>query len=397
MNEVPSGYAEAIAPGNMVVQRFVDLRLDSDLTQPPDYFGIPLAAGSVTIDSELTPNGGGFHRVSGRLTVVDEDSRFDDPTARLTPLANNRGWTSPYGTTARVTYGVQVPGYTGFFGDDFFYQSVGTGRLGENMDDGLGELDVPFYDLAEHVSRSKFTAPYIIPAGQNYGDAIIAGVQSRLAINMNADAIVVSTDATTPLIVIDPEQDPWAEFEAMAASIGYVLYFDLAGAPTLIPRPDPSTADPVRSFIHGRDAIVAVSRSLSDDPGYNGVVMRADSSVLPAPLVTVLWDEDADSPTYHLGPYGERPFTTSSPYIANQAQCDDAAAAMLTAVLGLTEQVALSCLPDPALRVNDVVYVYRERRGIPVIDGNYVIQSLTLPQSLAEPMTIQARRQRAGL
>lgn len=395
---VPPGWAQAIAPGSMTVNRYVDFRLQAALTDPPDYFGVPVSGGSVTIDTELTDTGGGFHRVSGRLTVVDDDVRFASPDTRLTPLADNTGWTAPYGTIARVMYGVEVPGYTGFFGDNTFFTPYGTVRIGENQDEQDGSLDLNLYDLAKYVSRNQFDVPYVIGPGQNYVTAVVTMVQSRLPANLLTPVQATSTDQVTPMIVIDPTQDPWVEAEAMMASIGFVIYFDLLGQLTIMPRPDPSDDDPVRTFVHGQDAIVALARNLSDDPGYNGVSMRSDSSVLTAPLQSTAWDTNPNSPTYYLGPYGKNPYQTSSPYIATQAQCDAAAVAALPAVLGLTEKIALACLPDPALQVNDVVYVYRQRgpAGVVVVDGNYVIDQITMPLSLTEPMTMQLHRQRTS-
>lgn len=271
----------------------------------------------------------------------------------------------------------------------------------EVADDGSRKLSFTAYDRSRRVSRYRFTEPYVIAAGTNYATAI-GGIMTDRYPDIHMSLMV--TAEQTPLIVIDAGADPWAEVQNMASAIGAECYFDNTGKFILRRIPDPTT-DPITwiytegQMVLGvptqvRPTLLSVNRRYFDDPGYNGVVMTAESTTLPAPLRSIAWDNDPNSGTYYMGPYGKVPAFVSSPYIASQAGCDAAAKAELQRLMGGTEGISLTAIPNPAQEVGDTIQVNRAGAGIK--SENMLIETLEMPLRVDGVMSITCRERRAA-
>lgn len=383
---LPAGWFDTVNSTHQV--RVVGaLHSKANLAAPPDYFGIPIVGGSITTDQTSA------YRTQGSVTVVDEDPRFQNMAARLTPREPGDVLT-PYGTILRVMYGTRIPGYTGFFGDDVFYITLAYLRLSDVEVGSDGQIGVSGYDLSRTVSRNRFTTAYVIASGTLYTDAIPLMVQSRLPLNLQdwPTDVIPSTEVTPP-IVIDPEQDPWERAQAMAAAIGYECWFGSDNSQfTLRPVADPAQKAVVAEYIAGKTALVSPRRRMSDEPGFNGVVLTAEATTLATPLRSEVWDDNADSPTYRLGVYGQVPYFGTTALAATQAQLDAAAQAKLYQVLGGTELVDVQISPNPALSEGDVIRLQHTREGI---DAPYQIVRKTTPATASEAMTLNCQRVRA--
>lgn len=372
-------FRSALAQSHPIFVR-VDLLVDNVVTQT-----IPITGGSVRVDR------GSASVRSATLEVVDPtgDITPDDP---FDPLA-------PYGNEVRVWYGVGVYPQTLVSGTIATYAKAGsmemvplaTCRISrvEVSDDGSPTVSVETYDRARTVSRNKFTAPYIIAAGTNYVTAIVAMIQDRLpGVDTNVPDSVTDT---TPLIVIDPESDPWEEIGKMATTIGYEAYFDGQGTFTMTQVPDLTNAPIDWVYKDGENSMIAsLDRDMDDDPGYNGVVLTAESTTLPAPLRSEVWDLNPSSPTYANGKYGRVPKFVTSPYPTTQAQADTFATIELRNSAGGTEGLSITALPNPLHEPNDVVLAQRGSRAYTVL-----VDSFTIPLSPTELMPLATRRRRS--
>lgn len=298
---------------------------------------------------------------------------------------------APFGNLVRIFYGISVPGLGG---DGIYWWPQGLFRLAATDVDDDGSLDVRVTggDLSRVIARSKLTVPYIVAAGTNYGDAIIALALNRYPfLKARAHSVV----ATMPAVVLDPAQDPWAAITDWATAAGCAAYFDVDGYLVVAPEPDP-TSDPVvwtyQDSGDRRNALLLkVGRTLSDDPGYNGVVLTSEASTLTTPIRSEVWDLDPSSPTYSLGPYGQVPKFVSNPYVATQTQGDAAARAELLRIVGGTEQISLGVVPNPAHEVGDVLRIVRPASGV---NQTTVLEGFTLPFAVTEPMTLTFRERR---
>lgn len=352
----------------------------------PPIVGVPIVAGSVQVDATAAV----------RRTL--QSCVLADPTGQLIPIDATSAL-APYGSMIRPYRGIQYPdGSTELMPLGVF---LITDADASNR--GTPTLTVEGSDFSWAVARNKFTDPYVIGAGQNYGDAIAALADNR---HGGDTQLITPTEQTTPLIVIDVQEDPWQHLADMAGGFGFEVLYDQDGAFVLRRVHDPTDDQIVVAFATGDNPLtmlgllstssglpaaanlVDTDRKLSVDPGYNGVVMVAESTTLPTPLRTVLFDMDPASPTYALGPYGMVPAFQSSPFITTQDGCDAAATAWLSKNLGGTEDVTFDIIPDPALDADDVVRVIDDRIKLDTIG---VIQSLTIPLSITDSMPITLR------
>jgi hypothetical protein len=297
---------------------------------------------------------------------------------------------SPYGTLLRVQYGMSVPGQTSPF---WWPQGLFRVSQADVDDDGVPSLKVKGYDLSRTISKNKLSTPWVVAAGQNVGDSIVSLALNRYPyLQYRAHSV---TQTFPALVVLDPEKDPWEAITEWAASAGCEAFFDTDGYLTIRTVPDP-TSDPVvwtyQDAGDGRNAVMAgVSRSLSDDPGYNGVILTSDSPNISPPLRSEAWDANPSSPTYYLGQYGKVPKFVTNAFVGTQTQADAAAAAELRRVTGGTEGVTMTCVPNPAHEAGDTIRVIRPASGV---NQTTVLESFTLPFVAGDAMQLTFRERR---
>lgn len=314
--------------------------------------------------------------------------RIVDSTGDLVPTGTADDL-YPNGSEIRLYRGVRLS-----TGDELV--PLGTFRIGRTkVIDTPGGLviDVNGYDRARSVQRNRFIDPYSIASGANIGTAIQALITDRLpGTTYNFPTISASTTAAFTFL---EGEDPWRKATEMAESVGASLFFDPLGICTL--RPSSNTADVVASFTEGETAtFLDVERDLDDEKTYNAVVATGEAPTSTAPVRAVAYDANPTSPTYYLGPYGLVPFFYSSPFIGTTTQAQDAANARLQKVIGATEAVRISIIPNPALDADDVVQIVRARSGVGGT-GNpfFVVDDLAIPLEADRPMTIATRERRS--
>jgi len=331
----------------------------AELTDPQGNVAtLAITGGSVSV------NRGAAVRRSCTLSVSPGEGGSAIPAGARSPLA-------PFGSTVALWYGIDVPGVPGTS-----KWPLGVFRLSQVPveDQGSPTLSLTAYDYSRTVSRNRLTAPWIVTAGTNYGAAIAGLVSNRLP---GTRVRPHSVAATTPLLVVDPEEDPWKVVTDWATSCGQEVYFDAEGWLVIAPEPDPEQGLPTWTYTDGADSvIVSAGKTMSDEPGYNGVVLTSESTTLATPLRAEVWDADPASPTYHLGVYGKVPKFVSSPYVATQAQADAAALAEYRRSAGGTEQLSLTIVPNPLHQVGDIIRVVRP---LSKIDQTTVVDSMTVP------------------
>lgn len=302
---------------------------------------------------------------------------------------------APYGNQVRISYGIKVPGYVNpTFNNSFYIWPLGVFRLSDAdvSDDGVPKLTIQGYDHSRTISRRKNTVPWIVAAGTNYGDAIFAFCLDRLPTLTTKPHTVT---AVTPQIIVDAESDPWKTVTEWAAAIGCETYFDRDGDQIIADEPDPAT-DPIAwTYDDGSSnknaTLLSVNRGMSDDPGYNGVVLTSESNTLTAPVRVEIWDDDPDSPTFALGDYGKIPYFESNPLVVDAAQGLLAANAKLLQVIGGTESTSFASIPNPAHEGGDVVHLVRP---LSRTDSTGVLDAFTIPMAVTDPMTMRVRERR---
>lgn len=358
-------------------------------------FGV--TGGDVTVDRTSSIRRSARMSVKARDaagTVIDDLGALQTIADTLIP-ASGSDLLAPYGNKVRIWYQIEVPGYVNpDDGSEMYPFALGVLRISSARvsDDGTPQLSITAYDDSKYIAKNKLTAPWVVAAGANYGDAIIALCQDRLP-GLQANPHTVTT--TTPQIILDPEEDPWKAVTDWAAAISCEVFIDRNGYLTIRDEPDPYIDPVVWVYDDGTTnpnaVLLSADRELSDEPGYNGIILTSESNTLPAPIRIELWDDDPDSPTYALGQYGKVPYFKTSALVTDYTGGGNMAVSELKKVMGGTEATEFACIPNPAHEGGDVVQVVR---ALSRTDSVAVIDTLTIPLAVTEAMTVRCRERR---
>ncbi|HEX4395437.1 MAG TPA: phage tail protein [Mycobacterium sp.] len=263
----------------------------------------------------------------------------------------------------------------------------GGGQMGAATD-----ILIHVTDLGRAIKRNVWQEPFTVAAGMNYADAAKAMVLDRLP--SQKDFSLSSTTRVLPDVVVygmNQGGDPWQDIIELAAAIGFEAYFDPSGVFVFRPVPDPTTGDPVWVFDEDSNPLVSeASRELSDDQTFNHIVVIGQSTSSSNAVNAEAFDDNPNSPTYILGPYGSVSERLTFSLITTADQAQDAANAILKNSVGASDQVTITCVPHPALEPGDIVKI---NIGDVNVDGNYMINSMTTSLSSADPQQLVCFRQ----
>lgn len=297
---------------------------------------------------------------------------------------------TPYGNELRVYRGVR------HYGGGLDLVPLGVfGITDPHISDLDGDLrlTVQGYDRGKKVARARLRNTYRIPSGTNVGTAIRTLIQDGVPAFTNAFFNFTPTTRTTPLLVYEAGTDRWQIAQDLAAAIGMRLYFDAEGICVMKPIPVLSERAKVWDFLEG-EALMKASKVLSGETTYNHVVVSGESLDPDTPPVRgEAFDNDKRSPTWIGGSFGDVVYFFSSPSITSTAQATETAEALLRNTRGLTEQVDIEALVNPALEVGDVVRVHATRLKV---GGLYIVDSFKVPMEPEGKMQVTMRRQSLG-
>lgn len=312
-----------------------------------------------------------------------------DPTGELT-ADDFDSILTPYGTEIRPYRGIK------YENDVEEVVPLGVFRISKvNIKDSNGgtpDIGIEAFDLSRTVKRDKFVSPYTVASGTNVLQAI-KDIIVRTIPDPIYDAVSTSLTTTAPM-VFDTGDDPWEAVSTLAQSMGCEIYFDTVGNVVIAPPVDiDALPTPHFSYIEGEDCtVLELGRTLTDDPGHNGVVLTGESpgDELP-PVRVVVWDDEPSSPTYHLGPYGEVPMFVTDQTVKTEEDAQNAADALLRGMLGFSSILDTTAVVNPALDAGDVIEVERDRIHV---SGIYTIDALNVPlvASSTQGLTLRQKR-----
>lgn len=331
-----------------------------------------IVSGEVTADAKAN--------IRGRLNLTIEGTRkFPElPVDQITPYGNEvfveRGIAFGNGSTEVI--------------------SLGYYRLYEVEQDNApdGPINLTGLDRMSGIVDAKLEAPTQFNAGvsiQSVFETLVEEVypSATIVFDFSAGATFLESSHVTT-------DDRYGFLRDIAQSRGKVMYWDYAGH--LRVESPPSSSSPVFTINHGLDGIlVALKRSLSRVGVYNAVIAtgeRPSSEV--EPVRAVARDMNPNSPTYWNGTFGKVPRSYSSPLITSIDQAVTAAQSLLSRAIGLPHAATVTAVPHPALEVLDPVAVTHSDRGRREI---HVLESVTIPLTVDNPMTATTREQTAVL
>lgn len=361
-----------------------------------DVLRLSATDGSVTVDRTATV------RRECTVSCIDATGTITPKNATdvLTPTGTEikpyRGVIYPGGVTEVVPLGVFHVSKVTVTDAQSTTPAGGGSAIGVTGGGGGGGgtpgIVIEGYDRSRTMARAKFITPYTVAVGTNIIQAI-KDIVARTFPDVTYDSISTTLTNTAPL-VYDVANDPWTTVTDLANQVGCEIYFDATGNIVIAP---PVDVDHLPSsdwdFIEGNGCmLLGLSVVYTDEPGYNGVVLTGESSGDEvAPIRSVVWDAEPSSPTYHLGPYGEVPMFVTNSIVKTQSDADSVAQATLNSVVGITAQLSLTTMVNPALDASDTVQVTRAKSGIM---GKYAIDSLQIPMNATSTSSITLRAKR---
>jgi hypothetical protein len=337
---------------------------------------LPATGGEVTCDRTAEI------RRACRATCID-------PSGLLVP-ASQDSLLTPYGTILRPYRGVQYTDGT------TEVMPLGVFRLSKsNVNDSVGgspDIQLEAYDLSRTVQRDKFISPYVIEEGTNLIDAI-KSILARTFPDLTYDSISTTRETTAPKLY-DVSDDPWKACADLAQSLGCEIYFDVEGTVVIAPPVDiDALPSPDFTYIEGQGCVMtSLSRSFTDEPGYNGVVITGESPGDELPAVrAVAWDEEPTSATYHLGPYGEVPMFITDQTIKTVQEAQATADQLLRNLLGFSSGLSVTGVVNSSYEAGHVVQVERLRSRV---SGLYAVDAFNVPLRAADLQNITLRAKR---
>lgn len=209
------------------------------------------------------------------------------------------------------------------------------------------------------------------------------------------NSISVGTGSTVPLaLTFGPNDDPWEAIRSLADGAGLEAYFDVLGRFIVGSIPSPSSLDsPLVSYVEGPTGVrlFPTNKMIDRKEARSGVTVRSSAPWLLYPVEATVWDTDPNSPTYHLGPFGETPEVIESAIITNVDDATAAAQAKFDLLVGVVDDIQFNALVDPRLDVGDLIGIESPKTNT---TGNYVLQTLTIPLLAATGMAGTTKKRR---
>ena len=341
-----------------------------------------------TILSEAQPIAGEV-TIDNRRSIRRECSlEFVDKDGTLVPQNNISAILLPYNREVKIYRGV-------VFADGteelvplgvFVITSVDITESAQGV-----KIAIKGSDRSLILARAKFTNhEFYIEDGTAKETAIEQILKYRYP---KVQTIFPATNQTTTLLypTLDQSSDPWREALKIAESASMDLYFDENGIARMRPIPDPDFGTPVATYTDGSDSVlIQLSRSLSTDESYNGVIFTGEGTNLSIGVIGEAWDDNPSSPTYRKT-YGEVPKFMSSPTVLTVAEAKDAALAELRKVIGSSEKITWDQIVNPAHDVYDLVKVTRSPVGV---DKILMLDAISIPLAANGTMNAVGRSRR---
>ena len=304
------------------------------------------------------------NRRSAYITVTDD-------TGSITPDGTIDSTINIYNCDMKLYRGITFP--------DGLVELVSLGMFEikaiEIAESGQGlYLKITGADFSRKIQRATLTSTFTINQGTN----AVAAIQQLLTSRFSRITYgqVDSTYHALPSLAYGSGSDAWEAATKLASSIGYDLYFDNEGMCVIKPAIDPLTRDTDWEYVEGETCTMLSQQKYFDsDEAWNWVVVtgqNAGTTIIRADAK----DNNPNSPTFVGGRYGPVVKTIASSDINSQAQAQAMADRELRLALGGPEMLYLVTVVNPALDIDDVLYVKRAKAKT---DDYYILDQVTLP------------------
>lgn len=255
-----------------------------------------------------------------------------------------------------------------------------------------GPIRIAARDRMSGLEDARLTEPRQFTATTTLGTIV-----TTLVTEVYPGAVIEWDDATDTAQLgraLIAEEDRFEFLSDLITAAGKTWAWDHRGH--LMIKSPPDASAPIYDVDAGVNGVLAaMSRDLSREGVYNGVVAFGEAADTEPPVRALVVDDNPESPTYWEGAFGKVPRFYSSPFITTLAQAESAARAILTQSLGVPYNVQFGTVPNPALEPLDVVRVIypRRSRSLNMRAETHIVDTLTVPLGPAGLMTATTREQ----
>lgn len=324
--------------------------------------------------------------ISGEVNVQEDGERL----ARVT-IVDPDGKHIPESFQSDFWFGREFQVYRGIIYEDGTFENIRLGifrihELKVTTNNNNRVMTIRGRDRSDKVRRARFTDVYQIAAGTNVGTAVRTLLEQAGISDFNFTPI----SSVTTKRAYQRGGDRWAAAQEIATAAGYMLYFDADGIANMqvIPNANTRATDWEYKDEEGAYPILALERTGTDDRIYNHIIVTGESD--KAVVRAEASDTVAGSPT-SIANFGDVPFFKVVAATTAQADAQRLADRILQQSIRGTEQVVLTIIPNPAMEINDVVYI---RDALSKVDANYVVSFFSVPFERGETMTVTTNLRR---
>ncbi len=255
-------------------------------------------------------------------------------------------------------------------------------------------MRVEGWDRSKKLSDAKMINAYTIANGTNAKTALEALASFRYpGISYSASWVSYTTSATLPQITMVTGDNPWNKIQKLGLeALASDIYFDVGGELTIVPVVDPIGQPTIWTYEEGPTAtFLYLNKNLTTEDSPNHIIVFGEHPDNSAPIRGEAFDSNVSSPTYYLGPYGDRVKVLEGQNVKDTTQATAWATAVLNKALGVSELVRFNAIVNPGHEVGDLIGIDRPRSK--VLDV-YVIDKLTIPLVPERVMEVSTRRRK---
>jgi hypothetical protein len=347
------------------------------LTDPTTAISLNVLSGSVSVDRARIRRNCTVRLLdtSGLLLPTDIGDLLAPFSTELRLWVGVRYWDAPLAAVNTTPLGSGTPTIP----DDTELVPVGTFVITDLSND-YPVITVGGYDRMWMLGT--FAAPFTVPAGTAYNDAIRTILTVGIPIS-RLQTDLPDTDLLTPAVTFDANTSIADTLHDLAATAGWQLFADPMGV--FVATFEPSVDDPpVLTFAPGQASVMrrpqrSISGGATGGDVYNAVVYTGEGSDAP-PVRGYAQDDDPTSLTY-VAQIGLRPVFESSPLVTTTAQANLAAKTVLSRIIGVADTLVVPTVPNHALESGDVIRVSDPQQNI---DQALIVDSFSVPLRAAD-------------
>jgi hypothetical protein len=294
---------------------------------------------------------------------------------------------APYGNEIYIERGVEL--------SDALVEYVGLGYHRIETPEQAGISDNPIritaVDRMQGIIEARLLTPQQFIIGTTLGTVVTTLVQQ-----VYPTATIEWDDATfaVPLVrSLIAEDDRYGFINDLVASRGKIWYWDHRGILVIKDAP-PVTSVSFEVHHAAYGTLVDLKRVLTREQTYNAVVASGEAPDTNTPVTSTAIDDDASSPTYFYGRFGQKPFYYTSQFLTTEAQCLTAAEALLHQLVGLSYSISFGTIVNPALEPYDVVRLKFSHNEPPQL---HVLDTVDIPLTEGGVLSSNSRERRVTL